>query len=79
MRPLAEAARQDLPLRRRPIFHKENHVRFRMGERVLSEADDAGAARLLQVEQEGGLNGWHETVASDVARWEQAFRGGQPA
>jgi hypothetical protein len=67
------------PCLRRHNFPKENHVLFRRAERVLSEADAAGTARFLQVEQERGLTGWHESIASDVARWEQAFRGGQPA
>jgi hypothetical protein len=42
----------------------------------MSEADDADVAgRFSQVEQERGLTGLHENVASDVARWEQALGG----
>ena len=76
-RRFAEAARQYVPLLRQHIF-KENNVLFRMAERVMSEADDADVTgRFSQVEQERGLTGWHENFASDVARWEQAFAGGE--
>jgi len=71
----AEAARQYIPLLRQHIF-KENNVLFRMAERVMSEADDADVTgRFSQVEQERRLTGWHESFASDVARWEQALGG----
>src|SRR6516165_11861367 len=69
----AEAARQYIPLLRQHIF-KENNVFFRMAERVMTEADDADVTgRFSKVEQERGLAGWHESFASDVARWEQAL------
>jgi hemerythrin-like domain-containing protein len=72
-RTFADAARQCLPLLRQHIF-KENNVLFRMAEGVMSEADDADVTgRFSQVEQERGLNGWQESFASEVARWEQAL------
>jgi hemerythrin-like domain-containing protein len=78
-RTFADAARQYIPLLRQHIF-KENNVLFRMAERVMSEADDADVTgRFSQVEQERGLTGLDENYASDVARWEQTFGGGQPA
>jgi hemerythrin-like domain-containing protein len=78
-RSFADAARQYIPLLRQHIF-KENNVLFRMAEQVMSEADDADVAgRFSQVEQERGLTSLHQTFASDVARWEQTFGGGQPA
>ena len=78
-RTFTDAARQYIPLLRQHIF-KENNVLFRMAERVLTEADDADVTgRFSQVEQERGLTGWHESFASDVARWEQALGGSQSA
>jgi hypothetical protein len=51
-----------------------------MAEQVMSEADAAAVTgRSSQVEQERGLAGWHESFASDVAGWEQALGGSQPA
>lgn len=74
-RTFAETARQYIPLLRQHIF-KENHVLFLMAERVMSEADDADVTgRFSQVEQERGLTSLHESFASDVARWEEAFAG----
>jgi hemerythrin-like domain-containing protein len=78
-RTFAEAARQYIPLLRQHIF-KENNVLFHMAERVMSEADDADVtSRFSKVEQERGLTGLHESFGTDVARWEQALAGGQPA
>jgi hemerythrin-like domain-containing protein len=75
----ADAARQYIPLLRQHIF-KENNVLFRMAEQVMSEADDADVTgRYSQVEQERGLTDLHMGFASDVALWERAFGGGQPA
>src|SRR5271165_4620108 len=72
----AEAAKEYIPLLRQHVF-KENNVLFRMAERVMSEADDADVtSRFSQVEQERGLTGWHESFGHDVARWEQALKGG---
>jgi hemerythrin-like domain-containing protein len=74
-RTFADAARQYLPLLRQHIF-KENNILFLMAERVMSEADDANVTgRFAQVEQDRGLTGWHESFASEVSQWEQAFRG----
>jgi len=73
-RKFAEAARQYIPLLRQHIF-KENNVLFRMAEQVMSEADDADVtSRFLQVEQERGLSGWHESFASEVASWEKSLQ-----
>jgi hemerythrin-like domain-containing protein len=78
-RPFAQAARQYIPLLRQHIF-KENNVLFRMAERVMSESDDADVTgRFSQVERERGLTGWHQSFASEVAQWEKALEGGQPA
>jgi hemerythrin-like domain-containing protein len=78
-RTFTDAAKQYIPLLRQHIF-KENNVLFRMAEQVMSEADDADVTgRFSQVEQERGLTGWHESFASEVARWEQALGGSQPA
>jgi len=78
-RTFADAAKQYIPLLRQRIF-KENNVLFRMAERVMSEADDAAVTgRFSQVEQERGLTSWRESFASEVARWEQALGGDQPA
>jgi hemerythrin-like domain-containing protein len=72
----ADAAKQYIPLLRQHIF-KENNVLFRMAERVMSEADDAGVtSRFSQVEQERGLTGWHESFASEIVSWEQTLKGG---
>ena len=78
-RTFADAARQYIPLLRQHIF-KENNVLFRMAERVMSEADDdAVTGRFSQVEQERRMTGWQERFRREVAGWEQAFGGGQPA
>ena len=71
----ADAARQYIPLLRQHIF-KENNVLFRMAEQVMNEADDADVTSgFSKVEQERGLTSLHQGFASEVAHWEQAFRG----
>lgn len=73
-RMFADAAKQYIPLLRQHIF-KENNILFRMAERVMSEADDADVtARFSQVEKERGLDGWHESFASEVAGWEESLK-----
>jgi hemerythrin-like domain-containing protein len=78
-RKFAEAVRQYVPLLRQHIF-KENNVLFHMAERVMNDADDADViGKFSQVEQERGLTGWHDSFASQVARWEQVLGGEQRA
>jgi hemerythrin-like domain-containing protein len=78
-RTFAEAAEQYIPLLQQHIY-KENHVLFRMAERVMSEADDADVTgKFSQIEQERGLTGLYESFRSELARWEQALGKGNEA
>ena len=69
----AEAAKQYVPLLHEHIF-KENHVLFRVAERVMSEADDDDVtSKFSQVEQERGLSDQFAIYSDEVSQWEKSF------